>query len=106
MIDKIKKYLLYIAFIISLIVYSFWKYIKEVYNVQIFYIGVATYITILSYQIYKDNKNSFIRFLLFELAVANLIKELFLNPGELLLQEALLIVIVPVIWYLRNGKYN
>lgn len=107
MVDKIKKfldkYLLWIGFIISLTAYSFWGYIKEYTGLKVFHPLVATFIVILSYQLYKDNRKSFIRFLIFELAIANLIKELFLNPGELQLSEALLIVILPTIWYLKNG---
>ena len=100
------KYLLWIAFIVSLITYSFWGYIKELTGIRIFYLGVATFILLLSYQIRKDDKKSFIRFLIYELAFANLIKELILEPGKLKLGEALLIVIIPFIWYLKNDKYN
>jgi len=121
MIDKIKitlinfilntkkifdKYVLWIAFIISLITYSFWGYIKEATGFRIFYLGVALFILLLSYKIRLDDKKSFIKFLIYELAVANLIKELFLEPGKLKLGEALLIVIIPFIWYLKNDKYN
>ena len=110
MIDKIKvflnKYLLHIAFFVSLTAYSFWSYIKELTGLRVFHPLVALFIVLITYQLHKDNKKSFIRFLIFELATVNLVKELFLNPGELLLGEALMIVIIPVIWCLKNGKHN
>lgn len=110
MVGKIKKlyekYFLHIAFLISLIAYSFWGYIKLYTGIKIFHPFVCTFILMLSYQLYKDNRKSFIRFLIFELSIVNLIKELCLDPGKLQLGEALLIVIIPFIWYLKNDKYN
>lgn len=94
------KWLLYLAFIVSLITWSFWTYIKDYTGVQIFYVGVAIFILLLTLYMYILEKGSFIKFLLFELSVANLIKELFLDPGKLTLEEAMLIVYLPFIWYI------
>lgn len=99
------KWLLYLAFIISLITWSFWTYIEDYTGVQIYHIGVAVFITLLTLNIYLIEKESFIKFLLFELSVTNLIKELFLDPGKLTLEEAMLIVYLPFIWYItRKNK--
>ena len=102
------KWILYLALIVSIITYSFWGQIKEVFNFSIFYFGNALFITLICGYLYLADKKSFIKFLLLELSVANLIKELFLDPSVLTLGEALLIVFVPFIWYLKNnhGKHN
>ena len=96
------KILLYIATIVSIITYSFWTYLSKGF----FYFGNALFISIICTYIYLGDKRSFIKFVLFELSLANIIKELFLDPGKLTIGEALLIVIVPFIWYLKNGKHN
>ena len=102
------RWVLNLALLISIITHSFWQQIKEITDFSIFYIGNALFISMICFYLYNTDKNSFIKFLIFELSVANLIKELFLDPGILTLTEALLIVIVPFIWYLRKsyGKYN
>ena len=97
-----KIILLYVAVIISMITYSGWTYLYKGF----FYHGNAVFIGLICTYLYTLDKKSFIKFTLFELSVANIIKELFLDPTKLTKEEALLIVIVPVIWYLKNGKYN
>lgn len=94
------KYLLYIATIVSIITYSFWTYLPKGF----FYFGNSFFISLICTYIYFQDRKSFIKFFLFELSVANLIKELFLDSGKLTLLEALLIVIIPFIWYLRYGS--
>lgn len=97
------KYLLYIATIVSIITYSFWIYLPKGF----FYFGNAFFISLICLYIYLQDRRSFIKFILFELSVANLIKELFLDPTKLTLMEALLIVIIPFIWYIKYGsKHN
>lgn len=103
------KWLLYLALIISIITYSFWEQIKELTGIGVFYMGNALFITLICFYIFKKDKKSFITFVLFEVSFANLIKEIALNQSVLTLGEALLIVIIPFIWYLKhsNGsKYN
>lgn len=99
------KALLYLATLISIVTYSFWQQIKEMTDVSVFFIGNALFISLICFYIYLQDKKSFIKFLLFELSVANLFKELFLDPGKLTLSEALLIVIIPFIWYIKV-KYD
>ena len=97
------KWILYIATIISLATYSFWTLIPIDY---FFYYGNAFFIFLLCLYLYLTDKKSFIKFFLFELSLFNLINELFLDPKVLSLTEALLIIIIPSIWFLKNGKYN
>lgn len=94
--------LLYIAVIVSLVTYSGWTYFYK----EFFYHGNAVFIGIICTYLYILDRKSFIKFVLFELSIANITKELFLDPTKLTKEEALLIVIVPFIWYLKNGKYN
>ena len=101
------KILLWISLIISIITYSFWGMIKEQTGVSIFYMGNALFIFLICGYIYIQDKNSLVKFLFIEFSFINLIKELFLDPTKLELREALIIVIAPLIWYLRkNGKHN
>jgi len=96
------KYILYLATIVSIITYSFWTYLPK----NFFYYGNALFLSLICSYIYLQDKKSFIKFVLFELSIANVIKELFLDPGKLRVEEAILIVIIPFIWYLKYGKYN
>ena len=94
------KTLLYLATIVSILTYSFWTYFYK----GCFYHGVALFIALLCAYIYYKERTSFIAFFLFELSIANIIKELFLDPGKLRLEEALLIVTIPLIWSLKRGN--
>lgn len=96
------KGFLYLALLLSLIAYNFWIKIKEVTGLEVFHIMTAFYLACICFYIFKQEKESFIKFVLFELSVANIIKELFLDPGKLTLEEALLIVIIPSIWYFKT----
>lgn len=102
------KFILYLSLIISIITYSFWQQIKDYTGYSVFYIGNALFILLICFYLYYSDKKSFIKFFIFELSIANLIKELFLDPTVLTLEEALLIIFIPFIWYLRivYGKYN
>lgn len=105
-----KKLILYLAIILSIFTYNFWIYLPK----HSFYIGNSIVVALLSIYLFKEDKKSFIKFFIFELSIANLMKEIiiFLNyhklievngiePGKLSLEEASLLVIVPFIWYLK-----
>lgn len=100
------KWVLYLALAISIITYSFWTQIKELTGIGIFYIGNSLFISMICFYLFYQDRKSFIKFFIFELSIANLIKELFLDPTILTLEESLLIVIIPFIWYLRKEKYG
>lgn len=80
--------------------YQIWGYLPK----GSFYIGNAIFIALICAYIYLQEKQSFVKFVLFELSLANFIKELFLDASVLTLGEALLIVIVPLIWFIKYGN--
>lgn len=96
------KCLLYIATILSFIAYNCWKIILDATGIQVFDKLVAIYLALICTYNYIKEKNSFIKFLLFELSIINVLKEFFLNPGELTLEQALMIVVLPTIWYFKE----
>lgn len=96
------KWVLYLATVLSFIAYNCWKTILETTGFQVFDIMVAFYLSLICLYIFKKEKGSFIKFFLFELSVFNIVKELFLDPGKLELREALLIIILPSIWYFKE----
>lgn len=95
------KGFLYLALILSFIAYNCWHTIKEATGLEVFDTMVACYLFLICFYIFKQEKGSFVKFVLFELSIANMIKELFLDPRKLTLGEALLIVIIPSIWYFK-----
>ncbi len=96
------KWVLYLATILSFIAYNCWKTILETTGLQIFDKMVAFYLSLICFYIYYKDKGSFVKMFLFELSIANIIKEIALDPGILTLPEALLIVIIPSIWYFKT----
>ena len=96
------KWVLYLATLLSFIAYNFWKTIKDSFGIVMFDVTIALFLSLICFYIYKQEKESFIKMFLFELSIANIIKELFLDPGVLTLPEALLIVIIPSLWYFKT----
>lgn len=93
------KWLLYLATLIGFIAYNYWIQILETTGLEVFHKLTAIYFSLICFYIYKKEKQSFIKVMLFEFSVLNIWKEFFGNPSELNLLEALMIVIVPAIWY-------
>lgn len=96
------KFNLYLALFISIMTYSFWTFLPK----ESFYKGNALYLLLISGYIFSKERKSLITFIIFELTISYFFKEMFLNPKELYLIEALLIIIIPVIWYRKYGKHN
>lgn len=94
------KWLLYIALLISILTYQLWSFLPK----GSFYIGNAIFLLLICFYIYIQEKKSFVKFVLFELSLANFINELFFDTAVLTLGEALLIVIVPLIWFIKHGN--
>ena len=92
------KVILYIALIISILTYFFW----EAMFTNAFYIGNALFISMLCTFLYYNDKKSFIKFCLFNLSLSNLLQELFNKNITLGYPELLLIIFVPLMWYIRN----
>jgi hypothetical protein len=99
--------ILTVALIVSLITYSGWTLVgDEDLGIELFFKGNALFILLISYSNYLQDRNSFIRCFIYELAIANMIKELFLDVSKLTLGESLLLVAIPIIWCIKNKKYN
>ena len=94
------KWLLYIALLISILTYQIWSYLPK----GSFYIGNAIFILLISLYLYLQEKKSFVKFVIFELSVANFINELFFDTSILTFGEAILIVVIPIIWIIKNDN--
>lgn len=94
------KYLLYIATLISIITYLFWSYCPK----NSFYIGNALFIFMLCMYIFALDKQSFIKFVLFSLSLNNLLDELLFDNTILGYNELVILVIVPLIWFIKNNN--
>jgi len=92
------KYLLYIATPVSLITYLFWEHLPK----GSFYSGNALFIFLLCTYIFVNNKQSFIKFVLFGLSLNNLLDELFFNPTELGYNEIAFAISIPLIWFYKT----
>lgn len=94
------KYILHIATIISIITYLFWVQLPK----GSFYVGNGIFIFLLCVYIFLQERNNFIKFILFSLSLNNLLDELFFNPTQIGVNEISLLLIVPLIWYLKSRK--
>jgi hypothetical protein len=98
-----KKILIWLALVVLFITDTLWA----LFDVKVYYIGFAFFIFLLSVYIKMINKKSLVSFILLELCFWNLIKELFFNPKEITLSEAIFIFSLPIIYFFRNGsKFN
>ena len=96
------KWLLYLATLTGFAAYNCWILIEQLTGLQVFHKLTAIYFSLICFYIYSKEKQSFIKVLLFEFSVLNVFKEFFGNPSKLSLIEALMIVIIPTIWYLKT----
>lgn len=107
MADKIFKYknsLLWLSIIISLLTYLGWEPIKYYYGFQVFYIGMALFIFMLSLYIWKlSSKRSIPEFVLFALSLNNLMDELFYDPTKFEMNEVVFVFIL-IIYSVRIKK--
>ncbi len=118
MIDKIIKIILIATFIISVVTYSGWSYIKEYTGLKIFYpctalmfVGYTYVIFLFAKKAYfNDRKNRFIVFftrIIYLTTVNNLVDEIFFNPRAININEYLgfaLIVVVAYYNYYRKWE--
>jgi hypothetical protein len=94
------KYFLHIATLISIITYLFWNFLP----IGSFYIGNALFISMLCMYIFSLDKKSFIKFVLFSLSLNNLLDELLFDNTKLGYNELIILVIVPLIWLVKNKR--
>ena len=98
-----KKSIIWLALVVLFVTDTLWIY----YDKKVYYIGFAIFIFLLSVYIKLVNKKSLVSFILLELCLWNLIKELFFNPKEIALSEVIFILFLPIIYFLKNGsKFN
>ena len=97
----IENKILWVATIISIATYQFWKHLPE----GSFYIGMALFILLLSLVIFYQNRKLFISFFLLCIAFNNLLDELFFDPKSNGLNEMIIILILPIIWLIKM-KHN
>lgn len=100
------KWILYIAFIISVVTYLFWKQIKDLTDYSIFYIGNALFIFLICTYLYIKDSKSIIIFILASLSLNNVLDEIFFDNTELQLNEILTtIAIITFAFYkFRNDR--
>lgn len=94
--------MLYVALAISIVTYSFWTYFPKGF----FYKGNALFLLIFVSYLYANDKNSFIKHLIFNLSLNYIFKEFFLDASQLYFYEAIAIILIPLIWYIKHGKFT
>jgi len=105
----VDKFILWAAFVVAFITYSFWSPINEYLQANIFYLGNSFFIFLLCLFLFNKNRASLVCFLLLGVALNNFLDELFFNPTEVQLNEMILLLIAPVLWRLKtknNARKN
>lgn len=90
--------LLWIATIISIVAFSFWRYLWD----YAFYHIIAIFIFLLSLIIFIQNKRLFIAFFLFSASIGNLLDELFFGNTTTTKNEIIFALTIPLIWYIKK----
>ena len=93
----IDKKLIYLAIIIDAFAGLFWQQLPK----GSYYILNALLLLVLAICIFKTDKKSFIGFILLALSLSNLLDELFFEPTKICLNEFVLIISLPIIWFLK-----
>jgi hypothetical protein len=96
----IGKPILYIATVVSLVTYLFWKYLPK----GSFYIGNSIFIFLLCVYLFLNEKGSIIKFILLALALNNLLDEVFFNSTKIELNEILTGVSIFIFALIRKKK--
>tara|TARA_R110002126_G_scaffold236489_1_gene380082 strand:+ start:461 stop:775 length:315 start_codon:yes stop_codon:yes gene_type:complete len=96
------KVILYIALFTGIITYLFWGFMPK----GSFYVGNSFFIMMLCIYIYLKDKESCISFILFSLALNNLLDELFFDNTKLELNEIMvgLAIIIFAIIKRKNDR--
>lgn len=101
--------ILSIATFISIATYLFWNDINIIYQIPVFYLGNAIFIFLLCLVIFMQNTKLFISFFLLCITLNNLLDELFFDPKTTGISEIIIVLILPLIWYLKinaNARKN
>jgi hypothetical protein len=101
--DRANKILLWIATILVIVAYLFWEVIEEKTGYNIYFVGIALFITILSYIIYRALKYT-ITFILFWLSIGNLVDELMFDNTALYATELVYLSLVLIVAFFYNKR--
>ena len=97
------RFLIWVVIALSIATYNFYPFLPK----GSYYIGNAIFIFVLTLIIWRQNRNLFVSFFLLCIASSNLLDELFFNPQKLGLNEILIALILPFIYYVRKiSKYR
>ena len=94
------KPILYIATVVSLVTYLFWKYLPK----GSFYIGNSIFIFLLCVYLFLNDKESVIKFILISLSINNLFDEMFFDNTKLELNEILTALTIFIFALIRKKK--
>lgn len=75
----------------------FWKEFPK----GTFYVGNSIFIILLCVYIFLQDRKNFIKFVLLSLTINNLLDELFFNPTQIGVNEYVLLIIVPLVGWLK-----
>ncbi len=96
---------LWAATIISIAAYQLWP----IWSSELFFVGIALFIFIIVAVIFYQNRKLFISFFLLCIAFNNLLDELFFDPKSNGINEIVIVLILPIVWYLKmrsNARKN
>jgi len=105
----VDKFILWAAFVVAFITYTFWNVIRNAFNIPVFYLGNSFFVFLLSLYLFKENRTSLVCFLIFGVAFNNLLDELFFDATQIQYNEILLLILMPFIWLYktkRNARAN
>ena len=105
----VDKFILWAAFVVAFITYTFWNVIRNAFNIPVFYLGNSFFVFLLSLYLLKENRTSLVCFLIFGVAFNNLLDEIFFDATQIQLNEILLLILMPFIWFVktkRNARKN
>lgn len=92
--------LIIVAILLSVVTFLLWDYIYEFFKIDIYYLGSALFIFVISLIIFLTYSRLFISFLLLCLSINNLLDELFFDPKKIQINEFFVLLSTPLVWYL------
>lgn len=98
------KLILYIATVLIVINYLFWKQIEDYLGFYIFEINTAIFISLICSYMFFTDKNSLIKYILFAMSLNNLFDELTLDTDTLKISELLTGVSIFIFALIRKKK--
>ena len=92
------KYIVHIALVIGVFNGLFWELLPK----GSYYVLNSLLLFLLCLYIFLNDKKSFIKFVLLGLSISNLLDELRFDPTKLHLNEIVVALLLPIIWYLKK----